>query len=159
MSARVSAWARKLLAIGSCATFVPVALAAIHPTRAEQAFLQATNESRVSHGLAPLRTDTALLQVARAHSLDMVRHGYFAHTDYARRMFAVGAGPTVGEALAWGTGPEAAPHVLVAEWLASPEHRVIVLRPGFRNVGIGVVYGPFKGWKRAAVVTADFEGR
>ena len=60
-----------------------------------------------------------------------------------------------GEDLAW--GPPSAAWV-VSQWLASPEHRSILLRPGFRRVGIGALRGSFSGMSGALVVTADFAG-
>jgi uncharacterized protein YkwD len=47
----------------------------------------------------------------------------------------------------------------VNRWLASPRHRVVLLRPGFRRVGIGISFGMFAGRGNATVVTADFAGR
>ena len=45
------------------------------------------------------------------------------------------------------------------EWLASPEHRANLLRPGYARIGIGLVRGSFLGNGGATVVTADFAGR
>jgi uncharacterized protein YkwD len=61
-----------------------------------------------------------------------------------------------GENLAW--GPISASWV-VSQWLASPEHRAILLRPGFRRIGIGAYEGSFAGQSGKLVVTADFAGR
>ena len=66
-------------------------------------------------------------------------------------------GPVFGENLAWGTGVTA--QWVVDRWLASPSHRAVLLRPGFRRVGIGIAFGAFAGHGSAAVVTADFAGR
>ncbi|TML65334.1 MAG: CAP domain-containing protein, partial [Actinobacteria bacterium] len=65
----------------------------------------------------------------------------------------------VGENLAWGTGAYSAAKAIVQEWLASPEHRANLLRPGFRLVGVGSAVGTFVGRAGATVVTADFAGR
>ena len=43
--------------------------------------------------------------------------------------------------------------------LASPAHRAVLLRPGFRRVGVGAYQGNFAGRHDALVVTADFAGR
>jgi len=66
-------------------------------------------------------------------------------------------GPVYGEDLAWGTGVTA--QSVVNNWLASPRHRAVLLRPGFRRIGIGIAFGTFVGHGGAAVVTADFAGR
>ncbi len=48
---------------------------------------------------------------------------------------------------------------VVNTWLNSPTHRAVLLRPGFKRVGIGISYGTFAGHGGAGVVTADFAGR
>lgn len=124
----------------------------------ETSLLQALNGTRASKGLAPLRVDARLTQSARSHSADMLRRNYFAHGSFSARLRASGAsGPVFGENLAWGTGSSV--QWVVGSWLASPAHRAIMLRPGFRRVGIGTVQGTFAGHGGATVVTADFAGR
>jgi uncharacterized protein YkwD len=119
--------------------------------------LAAINATRTSHGLAPVRVDVRLVRVARSHSADMVRRNYFSHGSFASRVRASGArGPMFGEDLAWGTA--ATPQWVIGQWLASPAHRAVLLRPGFRRIGIGIVTGTFHGYGGATVVTADFAG-
>jgi uncharacterized protein YkwD len=126
-------------------------------TSSEASLLQTMNSVRTSRGLAPLRVDTRLVRAARGHSADMMRHQYFAHGSVAVRALAAGArGPVFGEDLAWGAGITAT--WIVNHWLASPSHRAVMLRRGFRRVGIGVSFGTFAGHGGAAVVTADFAG-
>ena len=124
----------------------------------EASLLQTMNGVRASHGLAPLRLDVRLLRAARGHSADMLHRQYFAHGSVAGRALAHGArGPVFGEDLAWGTGATA--QWVVNQWLASPSHRAVLLRPGFRRVGIGISLGTFAGHGGATVFTADFAGR
>jgi uncharacterized protein YkwD len=88
----------------------------------------------------------------------MMNRRYFAHGSVAGRALAQGArGPVFGEDLAWATGLTA--QWVVNAWLASPAHRAVMLRPGFRRVGIGIFFGTFVGHGGAGVVTADFAGR
>jgi len=89
----------------------------------------------------------------------MVTRGYFAHGDFGRRIrrFCAG-GRTVGEDLGWSVDDGAATRRIVGMWLASPSHRAVLLRRGFRLVGLGVARGPFKGGSACVVVTADFAG-
>ena len=102
--------------------------------------------------------DFRLTRAARGHTADMLNRQYFAHGSIASRAVAAGArGPMFGENLAWGTRVTA--QWVVGRWLASPTHRAILLRPGFRRVGIGISFGSFAGHSNAAVVTADFAGR
>lgn len=136
--------------------FAAASPAAARLTGAASSLLQAVNGTRASHGLPRLSVDRRLTRTARSHSVDMLRHAYFAHGAFATRMRASGvAGPLFGENLAW--GPDSARWVVNA-WLASPEHRAILLRPGFRRIGIGTVLGTFQGMSGALVVTADFAG-
>jgi uncharacterized protein YkwD len=124
----------------------------------EASLLQTMNAVRTSRGLAPLRLDVHLLRAARGHSSDMMQRQYFAHGAVAARALAQRArGPVYGEDLAWGTGVTA--QWVVNKWLASPKHRAVMLRPGFRRIGIGIAVGTFAGHGGAAVVTADFAGR
>jgi uncharacterized protein YkwD len=124
----------------------------------EASLLQTMNTVRTSQGLAPLRLDVHLLRAARGHSADMMSRQDFAHGAVAARALAQRArGPVYGEDLAWGTGVTA--QSVVKNWLASPRHRAVLLRPGFRRIGIGVAFGTFVGHGGAAVVTADFAGR
>ena len=127
-------------------------------TSSEASLLQTVNAARTSRGLAPLRADHRLVRAARGHSADMLRRQYFAHGSVARRVLAAGArGPAFGEDLAWGTNLTA--RGVVDRWLASPRHRAVLLRPGFRRIGIGISFGSFGGRSNAGVVTADFAGR
>ena len=121
--------------------------------------LAAINGVRAAHGLRPLHLDGRLRRAARSHSIDMVRRDYFAHGAFALRLWRFGVrGPQIGENLAWGTGPRGSAPAIVSEWLASPPHRRVLLRPGFRRVGVGSAVGPFAGRGSARVVTADFAG-
>ena len=126
----------------------------------ESGILNAMNQIRAAAGLRPLRFDGKLHAAARSHSADMMRRGYFGHGAFSRRMsgFHVHA-KTVGENLAWGTGPYSAAKAIVQEWLQSPEHRANLLRAGFTRVGVGSAVGTFVGRDGATVVTADFAGR
>jgi uncharacterized protein YkwD len=138
-------------------------------TRAEltRSILCVSNTQRRAHGLRRLRIDPLLSTAALRHSLDMVRRGYFAHTGLSGDTFIErirGAGYLasartwlVGENLAWGWGLRGSPAGIVRAWLRSPEHREILLRPSYREVGIGVALGgPRPQAEPAATFTADF---
>ena len=128
--------------------------------RGETSLLIAMNQARAAHGLRPLHTDATLGRAARSHSLDMLRHNYFSHGAFAARMNAFHAvGPVVGENLAWGSGSLGSAAHVVQMWLASPEHRANLLRPGFTRVGLATPVGTFAGSSDVTVVTADFGGR
>jgi uncharacterized protein YkwD len=127
-------------------------------TGSEASLLTTMNAVRKSHGLPALRIDPHLVRAARRHSADMMRRQYFAHGSVGGRVLASGArGPLFGEDLAWAQNITAT--WVVDQWLASPRHRAILLRAGFRRVGIGYAFGTFIGHGGAGVVTADFAGR
>src|SRR5262245_35151058 len=115
------------------------------------------NQVRAEYRLAPLALDPRLQRAARAHSRAMLASDDFDHGDFASRMsqFDV-TGSVAGENIAWGTGPRGSAQGIVLAWLASPEHRVNLLRPSFTHVGVAVVVGTFQGYARVHVVTADF---
>ena len=127
---------------------------------AATSLLQAVNQTRVAHGLRPLKVDVRLVQAARSHSVEMLRGNYFAHGNFHGRMVAFHVlGPLAGENLAWGNGPYASAQSIISEWLASPEHRANLLHAGWTRIGIGITTGTFLGNGGSSVVTADFAGR
>jgi len=138
----------------------PRATAAVALTPTERSFLVAINGVRAQHLRAPATVEPSLVRAARAHSAAMLRTGVLAHGDFRRRLVGFGAhGPIVGENLGWTVVDASATRRVVSWWLRSPRHRAVLLRPGFRKIGIGVARGPFEGWPRCIVVTTDFEGR
>jgi uncharacterized protein YkwD len=124
-------------------------------TSSDSAILAAINAARSVRGLAPVAVDPVLAHAAVAHSADMIRRQYFDHGAFAARLRSFGArGPRFGETLSWSSGMSG--RAIVADWLTSPPHRAILLRPGFVRVGVGAVEGRFQGW--SLLVTADFAG-
>jgi uncharacterized protein YkwD len=138
----------------------PAAHAGENLTPIEETFLRAVNEARTTRGAPPVQVDAELERAARSHSTDMVARNYFAHGDFAGRLWRFGAtGKRVGENLGWARSPHAAVVVVVGKWLQSPSHRAVLLRHGFRRIGVGVAVGRFAGYAGVVVVTTDFEGR
>jgi uncharacterized protein YkwD len=118
----------------------------------------AINTVRNLHLLPGLSVDIHLARAARAHSRDMLRRQYFGHADFGARMtlFHV-RGRLFAENLAFSNGVMSA-KTAVAHWLASPEHRTILLDPSLRRIGVASPIGRFDGFARATMVTADFAG-
>lgn len=114
----------------------------------DAATLCLVNQIRTSHGLRPLRANRELGRVARSQVTTMVRHDYFAdvrpsgQTPLAlvavTRYPAHAAEFAVGQNIAWGTGNFTTPAHIVAEWMASPPHREIMLNGEYRNAGVAV---------------------
>ncbi|MEA2256589.1 MAG: hypothetical protein QOG35_2634 [Solirubrobacteraceae bacterium] len=118
---------------------------------ARRATLCLMNAERTARGRKELRDQPALTKVARRYADQMVRGRFFAHTSpggstmlariretsYLENVLAW----SVGENLAWGTGPLATPRATVRAWMLSPGHRRNLLDPSFADVGIGIVAG------------------
>jgi uncharacterized protein YkwD len=117
--------------------------------RLARAVLCLLNIQRTSRGLRPLRLNGRLTRAAVGHSRDMVARRYFAHVGAdgspVSRIRRAGYIPrvglwTIGENLAWGTGTAASPAQIMDAWMNSPEHKANILTPGFREIGVGVIY-------------------
>jgi len=130
--------------------------------------LEDINHVRAEHGLVPLRASHGLHVAAQRHSADMIARDYFGHTSptgstlYRRIMtsgFVYWGEWWAGEDLAWGTGTYGTPRATLRMWLASPEHRAILLSSRYRLIGLGRATGTFLGNANAVVWTADFGHR
>jgi uncharacterized protein YkwD len=120
----------------------------------ETQMLEMINQERTSRGLAPLKPDPELTEVARRHSADMFARGYFSHytpegEDPFDRMRDAGVRFRIaGENLAL------APTLQIAHTglMNSPGHRENILRPQFGRVGIGIMTGG----RRGLMVSQEF---
>jgi uncharacterized protein YkwD len=116
------------------------------------------NAIRVEHGLQPLRLDAALETAAAAHSEEMLADGYFSHASVDGAPFWVRLAPychaagysSVGENLLRATS-EIDSRSAIVDWMRSPEHRLNILTPRWRDVGISAVHA-----NGVTVITADF---
>jgi len=115
---------------------------------AEQQLFDLVNAERSKRGLTPYAFDEALRGVARGHSEDMLRRGYFGHYDpegltHVERMSAV---KLVRRSSAENVA--LAPSVLVLHQglMNSTGHRDNILAPRFTKCGIGIYYSPVLGY-------------
>ena len=125
-----------------------------------------TNAERAQHRLKPLRENARLRRAARVHSADMIRDGYFAHTTPDGDTFVdriVGAGYarrndgwSLGENLAWGTGNRGTARGIHEAWMRSSGHRSVILKPVYRDVGVGVHVGVPTNAGIGVTITTDF---
>lgn len=110
-------------------------------TATEQAELALTNAARAMDGDGPLRCDTAMTAVARAHSQDMCDRNFFSHTNLDglspfQRMTAGGVSySTAGENIAQG---QRTPDEVHTAWMNSSGHRMNILNGAFGRIGIGL---------------------
>lgn len=113
----------------------------------EMKMLQMVNEERAKAGLQPVQADPELARVARAHSQDMFRRGYFAHENpdgqdpFDRMRQANVKFRAAGENLALAQTLEIAHTNL----MNSPGHRANILNPAFGRLGIGILDGGYYG--------------
>ncbi len=135
--------------------------------RAERATLCLLNAERRRKGLRPVRSNARLRVAALRHSRDMAARRYLEHvspegTDHAVRIARAGYPLTErsvsGENLAAGEREAAAPAVIVEGWMGSPGHRRNILRPEFREIGIGIVPRSEAG-EPGGTYTTEFAGR
>lgn len=127
------------------------------------------NAYRAANHLSPLRLSASLTTAARSHSLQMETDGYFAHesadgTAFWKRLksfYPEGAFAywSVGENLLW-SSPDVDAQKALDTWVASPEHRMNMLDPHWREIGVSAVHsggapGVYHGLA-VTIVTTDF---
>ena len=132
------------------------ASAGLNPTRGNVGRIRSVilclhNAERRARGLRALRLNRRLSRAASGHSRAMVSRKFFAHDapgggDVVSRARRVGYIPrsgrwTVGENLAFGSGPLGTPGKIMDAWMNSPGHRANVLTGAFKEIGIGIVIG------------------
>ena len=115
------------------------------------ALLCAVDAERTARGLSAVGENGQLTRAAQGHADDMVARRFFQHvtpggSTLGDRVNATGyierrRDWELGEAIAWAQQPLDTPDTLVRAWLASPEHRAIILDRRFRDLGIGVTPG------------------
>ena len=109
----------------------------------EAEMLKLVNEERAKYGLKPVVADPQLTPVARSHSHDMFKRGYFSHytpegTDPFDRMKKAGIKYySAGENLALGQTLKICHQGL----MNSPGHRANILNPSYGRLGIGILDG------------------
>jgi uncharacterized protein YkwD len=127
------------------------------------------NRARIRHGERRLRVNRPLGRAARRHARAMVRHREFSHVTAfdespasraARAGYLIGARRwLVAEDMGWTSARRRdAAESAVRAWLHSPPHRHVILRPGMRDVGVGVAVGTPPG-RRGFTFVADFGAR
>ena len=139
-------------------------------TMARSATLCLLNQQRAAHGLGRLRAHRSLQGAAQRYAGAMVRGGFFSHVSptgstleqrirQGTRYLAHALRYEIGENIAWGEGAMGKPRAIVASWMASPGHRANILRPTFREIGIGITPGaPISGLSGPAATYANAFG-
>jgi uncharacterized protein YkwD len=109
----------------------------------EAKMLTLVNEERTKRGLKALVADPALVPVARAHSQDMFKRGYFSHytpegkdpfdrmKDGGIKYYSAGENLALGQTL----------KICHDGLMNSPGHRANILNPTYGRLGVGIVDG------------------
>jgi uncharacterized protein YkwD len=127
------------------------------------------NVVRRSHGRLRLTLSTQLTRAGQEHAQQLAIAGFFSHDwsdgtpfgSWIRRFYPVGGARTwrAGENLAWSTQDVTAEQA-VELWLASPEHRRILLDTRWRQLGLGVIHadgaGGVYGGQSVVILAAEF---
>src|SRR6185503_9789901 len=110
----------------------------------ERRAFEQTNVARAKNGLPTLVWDRELCRLAREHSEQMARLGYFAHEtpdglQLKERAHVSGIlhFRVIGENIAYNKGYEDPGGFAVERWLTSSGHRANMLYPGFQASAIG----------------------
>ena len=124
------------------------------------------NQVRLQQGLTRLKDNAKLRKAANGHSSSMVDEGYFAHTSPRGETFVdrvLGAGYakrtdgwTLGENLAWGTGDQSTPAGVMNAWMSSAGHKANIVKPGYREIGVGIRLGVPEDPGVGVTFTAEF---
>lgn len=121
------------------------------------------NHVRSKRGLPHLSTRSGLTSAAGWKSADILRCQEFAHeacgrdTFYWTRRSGYASGCWgAGENIAWGSGSLGSVRAVMSAWLHSDPHRHNMFKASYRDKGVGLVKGTFKGYPGAQVWTAQF---
>jgi hypothetical protein len=136
--------------------------------KARRVLLCLLNRERRARHLHPLHSQTRLFKASFRHSRAMVKERFFAHvqpggigllTRLVRTRYLPSKAWIVGENIAWGRGAMDSPLNITRAWMKSTGHRANILKPGFRQIGVGIVPGVPTGSRRGATYTTDFGTR
>ena len=128
-----------------------------------------TNEIRQRSSLPPLAKDGNLSTVAQGYSDDMLRRGFFSHTNPEGLTVKDRLSPYFSGSLrSWGeniwegsnisaANSEALARYIMDSWMSSPGHRENILSADYTHLGVGVTAVGRE--IRATQVFANLQGR
>jgi uncharacterized protein YkwD len=130
------------------------------------------NEQRAQNGLAALRPNGLLHDAAWIYATSMLSGDFYNHygclngrndcsTPIGRLRLLGYIRPgwawVVGETLRGAHPDTSTPGAVVDAWMESPEHRVELLKPRFRDVGVAAILGVTDAFPATDGVTVDAE--
>jgi uncharacterized protein YkwD len=109
----------------------------------ERKMLELVNMERAKRNLKPLKPDPQLREVARSHSRDMFKRGYFSHFSIEGKDPFDRIRKAKIPFLAAGENLALSPNLKIAHQglMESPGHKANILHPAFGRVGIGILDG------------------
>jgi uncharacterized protein YkwD len=138
----------RLIASASAAPLTGTA-PAVDGTSLERSVYEMINATRIAHGAAPVAWDPELYRMAKEHSEDMARRGYFSHEtpdglDLVKRarQNGVGGWRAIGENIGYNLGYTDPGAVVVDGWWRSSKHRANLMYARFTHTGLGVAFAP-----------------
>ena len=142
----------RLPSLALCLLILAISISAqdaTKPNDIEKRAFEQTNVARIKNGLPPLAWDGEVCRMARAHSENMSRQGFFSHAtpeglrlrDRARLVGIIHYS-VLGENIAYNQGYEDPGAFAVERWMLSPKHRANILSTEFRAMAIGSFIAP-----------------
>jgi len=118
------------------------------PDTYEKAVQHRVNVMRKDHGLPGLRVQSCTDRVAERWNTHLATKDLFYHQSMEEILYRCDA-QYAGETLGRGA---ITPRVLVQMWMDSPGHRVVLLSPQARRIGVAAQQDAYGRW----VTTANF---
>ena len=136
----------RLVARGATPTATSYAAsAAVAATGDERRAFELINAERQKRGLRPLILDGSLTRVARYHSDNMAREGFFNHMDRdgldisgRAQVLGLRGWRTLGENIAYNQGYTDPTAFAVERWMISSKHRENILSDEYTHAGLGI---------------------
>lgn len=123
---------------------VIIAQTGTNPNDIERRAFEQTNSVRIKNGLPPFVWDDDVCRMARTHSENMSRMGFFSHVTPSglrlrdrARVAGIVRYSVLGENIAYNQGYEDPGAFAVERWMLSPKHRANILSTEFRAMAIG----------------------
>lgn len=121
------------------------AAAVVAATGDERRAFELINAERGKKGLKPLVLDGSLTRVARYHSDNMAREGFFNHVDRdgldisgRAEVLGLRGWKTLGENIAYNQGYSDPTAFAVERWMISSKHRENILNGEYTHAGLGI---------------------
>lgn len=120
-------------------------VAMLKPSGSEGRLLDLINEERRSRGRRALVWDSELTRMARYHSDNMARQGFFNHVDRdgldlsgRAELLGIRGWNSLAENIAYNQGFDDPEAFAVERWMTSAKHRENILNGEFTHAGLGV---------------------